>query len=211
MLYEDVYREMAEELVVMVGAEKLASTFYVAAKRKSFEMRSSETPAALMKYVCERLIKTHLEFLVDHMSKKRGGRFYFVGLDGADLAQVLSKNFDAVWPHVNVMLHCDMYEMFPEELFKTKLENILLMQSPRATFNQFLNWYDEMKDVNSAAAEKQVSFTLSVRSMLRLASLLPDWADQPQIWTDDGRDLSESLAALKARVSAGLVAKGLLA
>lgn len=199
MKYEDEYKRLSNELVEMIGAETFATIFYMSAKGLSFEMRSDETPQDLVRRTCRKIVRFNLDELISHMTTKFGS-YYFIGLNGDDLAEVLMSNLEGIWRKVNFLLHCDVYQAFPEPFFKTELENLCLVASPRSTFNQYLNYYDELKAVSPAKAEAEIRHMLAIRALRRLSLLLPDWADEPTVFTTDGANLKASLEALNAKV-----------
>jgi len=194
MKHEETYRELAQEMVGMIGHFKLGFEFWLAAVDKSEEMRSSDKPEKLAKHVWRKIIDQNQERLHRHMVAQRGS-YFFISFDPANLAAVLPEYVSQSWAAINHLLLIELTQMLPPEWHMQVRKNILTTASPKAIVNTWLNWHDELKAVDPEAAKEAIALKLRIEAMARIAALIPPRYDRGSTTTIDGTPVNEAVDA----------------
>lgn len=194
MKHEKVYRELAQEMVEMIGHFKLGFQFWLEAAEQSEAMRNGETSDALARAVWRKIVNRNQQALHRHLVEKRGS-YFFIDFDPASLAEVLPEYVSKSWAVVNHLLLIELTQTLPLEWHMRVRRNIITTASPKAIVNAWLNWHDELKVVDPEAAKQAISLKLQVEAMARIAALIPPQYDRGSATTTDGTPISVAVDA----------------
>ena len=197
MRHEEAYRDLAKEMVEMVGHSSFGYQIFLIAADTALEVRKGASNEKFAKLVWRKIAERNQHRLYHHMVAKRGS-YYFADFTAEDLAEVVPGCVSKSWAIVNLLLLSDLTKTLPPEWHMTFRRNIIITPSPKAIINGFLNWHDELKAVDPQAAKGMIAQRLYVEGMLRVLSLIPPQFDRGSAATTDGTPISAAVDAYAA-------------
>lgn len=173
MKYRNVYDDLAEDLIEMVG-----ETFDVYLCNRLFS-RSREMPTAakhdaLLNDVCETIVRDNFGKLIAFRTQKHGA-CHMQAREVEKVAEALKPLFVRFWPTLNVMLEMERDCLFQPRDYAVVMGSHCFEEAPSVTFTRYLNDMERLKETKSETYERNVSRIAQIYALNRVANIMPQY------------------------------------
>lgn len=171
MKYRNVYDDLAEDLIEMVG-----ETFDVylcnQLLSRSRELPTATKPDALLNDVCETLVRDNFGKLIAFRRLKHGA-CHMQHREVEIIAEALKPLCVRFWPTLNVMLEMERDCLFQPRDYVVVMGRAYLEEAASVTFTRYLNDMQRLKEIRSETYERNIPRIAQVYALNRVANIMP--------------------------------------